>query len=131
MPNGISTYHTNRSMLDHANRYADLWEAHLRTALLDALPRAQRELDVKDNPFEPPMGAFTRYLDFPTYKEADIRGSWVVLVIVTMPDHMRAVFVHALDECPPVILPEYATLPLSGLPIPTPRPFFLLFFSRC
>lgn len=44
-----------------------------------------------------------------------------------MPDHMRAVFVHALDECPPVILPEYVTSPLSGLLIPTPRPFFIAF----
>ncbi|EIM84907.1 GINS complex Sld5 component [Stereum hirsutum FP-91666 SS1] len=74
----------SQTELNHAKRYADLWEAHLRTALLDALPRAQRELDVKDNPFEPPM--------------------------VTMPDHMRAVFVHALDECPPVILPDGTTL---------------------
>lgn len=81
MLNGMSTSYTNRSMLDHADhyrRYADLWEAHLRTALLDALPRAQRELDVKDNPFEPPMGAFTRYLNFPNYEGADIRGSWLV-----------------------------------------------------
>lgn len=67
-------------MLAHANhycRYADLWEAHLRTALLDALPKAQRELDVVDHPFEPPMSASIHYLDFLDYVGADIRGSWL------------------------------------------------------
>lgn len=46
-------------LLNRFCRYADLWEAHLRTALLDALPEAQRHLDVDDNPLEPSMSAFT------------------------------------------------------------------------
>lgn len=75
MLDGISTSHAYTSLpyiTDHYGRYADLWEAHLRTALLNALPKAQRGLHVVDNPLEPPMSVLTPYLNFSAHESVDL-----------------------------------------------------------
>lgn len=64
-------------------RQARILDNHFWVTVLQSLPEAQSHLD--DTPiFMPPM--------------------------VTEPDKSRAVFVHALRQCPPVILPEYVHL---------------------
>ncbi|EAU83489.1 hypothetical protein CC1G_04745 [Coprinopsis cinerea okayama7 len=64
---------------EHASRHAKLTEQHLYLSVLQSLPEAQSHLD--DTPvFYPSM--------------------------VTQPDKTRPVFVHALQECPPIRLPD-------------------------
>ncbi|GJE93610.1 GINS complex Sld5 component [Phanerochaete sordida] len=72
--------------LEHAQRYAALTESHFTRAVLDALPEEQRGLD--DNvPFMPPM--------------------------ISRPDKTRAVFAHALVQCPPVHLPDGSSMEME------------------
>ncbi|GBE85883.1 DNA replication complex GINS protein [Sparassis crispa] len=69
----------SRAELDHALRYAKLVQYHFTKSVLDGLPEAQRGMN--DNiAFMPPM--------------------------VPEPDKLRPVFVHALERCPPVRLPN-------------------------
>ncbi|KAG6818448.1 hypothetical protein H0H93_004857, partial [Arthromyces matolae] len=64
--------------LDHARRYANILDRHLHKCVLQSLPEPQAHLD--DNvPFVPSM--------------------------ITPPDKTRPVFVHALQDCPPIRLP--------------------------
>ncbi|KAJ2913677.1 hypothetical protein MD484_g6734, partial [Candolleomyces efflorescens] len=64
---------------EHASRHAKLTDQHLYLSVLQSLPAAQAHLD--DTPvFYPSM--------------------------VTQPDKTRPVFVHALQDCPPVRFPD-------------------------
>ncbi|KAF9039119.1 hypothetical protein BJ165DRAFT_1352299 [Panaeolus papilionaceus] len=71
---------------DHAIRHARITDQHFYLSVLQSLPEAQSHLD--DTPiFVPPM--------------------------VTEPDMTRPVFVHALKQCPPIRLPDGATLEMK------------------
>ncbi|OCH91540.1 hypothetical protein OBBRIDRAFT_792133 [Obba rivulosa] len=73
----------SKAELDHAQRYARLVEYHFNQTVLQSLPSEQRSLD--DNAhFMPSM--------------------------VTQPDKLRPVFVHARQACPPVRLPDGSAL---------------------
>ncbi|KAI0065215.1 GINS complex Sld5 component [Artomyces pyxidatus] len=73
----------SQAELNHAQTFANLTEDHFNISVLQALPEHQRGLD-DQTPFTPPM--------------------------IPEPDKSRAVFVHALDDCPPVRLPDGTTL---------------------
>ncbi|KAJ8519204.1 hypothetical protein ONZ45_g3828 [Pleurotus djamor] len=63
----------------YASKQAQILDQHFHETVLKSLPEAQSHLD--DTPiFMPPM--------------------------VTEPDKFKAVFVHALKQCPPILLPE-------------------------
>ncbi|KAJ8472480.1 hypothetical protein ONZ45_g16635 [Pleurotus djamor] len=63
----------------YASKQAQILDQHFHETVLKSLPEAQSHLD--DTPiFMPPM--------------------------VTEPDKSKAVFVHALKQCPPILLPE-------------------------
>ncbi|PPQ68128.1 hypothetical protein CVT24_002954 [Panaeolus cyanescens] len=71
---------------DHAIRHARITDQHFYLSVLQSLPEAQSHLD--DTPiFVPPM--------------------------VTEPDMSRPVFVHALRQCPPITLPDGASLEMK------------------
>ncbi|KAF5319661.1 hypothetical protein D9619_008640 [Psilocybe cf. subviscida] len=71
---------------DHASRHAQLTDQHFYNSVLQGLPEKQSHLD--DTPlFVPPM--------------------------ITEPDKTRPVFVHALQRCPRVRLPDGATLDME------------------
>ncbi|CCL98491.1 uncharacterized protein FIBRA_00489 [Fibroporia radiculosa] len=67
----------SKAELDHAKRYARLVEYHFTQSVLQSLPPEQRSLE-DNTAFMPPM----------------------------KPDKLRPVFVHALQQCPPVHLPD-------------------------
>ncbi|KAF8831419.1 hypothetical protein HHX47_DHR1000772 [Lentinula edodes] len=70
----------------HASRHAHLTDRHFHTSVLQSLPETQSHLD--DTPiFMPPM--------------------------ITKPDDSRAVFVHALRDCPPIRFHEDLTLEMK------------------
>ncbi|KAF4583922.1 GINS complex subunit [Pleurotus pulmonarius] len=70
----------------YASKQARILDNHFWVTVLQSLPEAQSHLD--DTPiFMPPM--------------------------VTEPDKSRAVFVHALKQCPPVILPDGSSLEMA------------------
>ncbi|OJT05862.1 DNA replication complex GINS protein sld5 [Trametes pubescens] len=69
----------SKAELDHARRYSQLVEYHFNQSVLQSLPEQQRSME--DNvAFMPPMTA--------------------------EPDKLRPVFAHALQDCPPMRLPE-------------------------
>ncbi|KAF8881618.1 hypothetical protein BD779DRAFT_1445413 [Infundibulicybe gibba] len=71
---------------DYASRHAQLTDRHLYFSVLQSLPETQAHLD--DTPiFMPPM--------------------------ITEPDQSRPVFVHALENCPSVRLPDGTALELK------------------
>ncbi|KAF8063366.1 hypothetical protein FPV67DRAFT_239484 [Lyophyllum atratum] len=71
---------------DHASRYADILDRHLYKCVLQSLPETQAQLD--DSPaFVPPM--------------------------INQPDKTRPVFVHALQDCPPIRLPDGTALEMQ------------------
>ncbi|KXN91306.1 DNA replication complex GINS protein sld5 [Leucoagaricus sp. SymC.cos] len=63
---------------DHASRHADLNDRHFNFSVLQSLPEPQRHLDDETPYYMPPM--------------------------MTTPDLTKPVFVHALKDCPPVVL---------------------------
>ncbi|KAG6885104.1 hypothetical protein C0993_005871 [Termitomyces sp. T159_Od127] len=65
--------------LDHARRYANILDRHLYKCVLQSLPTSQAHLD-DSIAFVPSM--------------------------ILQPDKTRPVFVHALQDCPPIRLPE-------------------------
>ncbi|KAL9710580.1 GINS complex subunit [Leucoagaricus gongylophorus] len=65
---------------DHASRHADLNDRHFSFSVLQSLPEPQRHLDDEVPYYMPSM--------------------------VMTPDVTRPVFVHALQDCPPVVLPD-------------------------
>ncbi|KAJ3570996.1 hypothetical protein NP233_g4036 [Leucocoprinus birnbaumii] len=65
---------------DHASRHADLNDRHFNFSVLQSLPEPQRHLDDDVPYYMPPM--------------------------MTTPDASKPVFVHALKDCPPVVLPD-------------------------
>jgi GINS complex subunit 4 len=68
---------------EHASRHANITDRHFHYSVLQSLPPTQAALD--DGPiFVPPM--------------------------ITEPDKRRPVFVHALETCPPVRLPDGTSL---------------------
>ncbi|KAI0350303.1 GINS complex Sld5 component [Trametes cingulata] len=69
----------SKAELDHARRYARLMEYHFNQSVLQSLPEQQRSLE-ENVAFMPPM---TRE-----------------------PDKIRPVFAHALQDCPPMRLPD-------------------------
>ncbi|KAI8995238.1 GINS complex Sld5 component [Trametes punicea] len=69
----------SKAELDHARRYARLVEYHLNQSVLQSLPEQQRSLQ-ESVPFVPPM--------------------------TPEPDKLRPVFAHALQDCPPMRLPD-------------------------
>ncbi|KAF9555942.1 Sld5-domain-containing protein [Agrocybe pediades] len=72
--------------LDHASRHAKLTDQHFYLSVLQGLPEKQSHLD--DSPlFVPPM--------------------------ISEPDKTRPVFVHALQRCPRIRLPDGATLDME------------------
>jgi len=71
---------------DYASRHAHLTDRHFYLSVLQSLPESQSHLD--DAPaFMPPM--------------------------ITEPDKTRAVFVHALQDCPHVTFPSGASLAIG------------------
>ncbi|GLB42737.1 putative the GINS complex plays an essential role in the initiation of DNA replication [Lyophyllum shimeji] len=71
---------------DHASRYANILDRHLYKCVLQSLPPEQAHLD--DSPgFVPSM--------------------------ITQPDKTRPVFVHALQDCPPIRLPDGTALEMQ------------------
>ncbi|TFK21703.1 GINS complex, Sld5 component [Coprinopsis marcescibilis] len=71
---------------EHASRHAKITDQHLFLSVLQSLPESQAHLD--DTPvFYPSM--------------------------VTQPDKTRPVFVHALQDCPPVALPDGTRLQMN------------------
>ncbi|EIW52785.1 GINS complex Sld5 component [Trametes versicolor FP-101664 SS1] len=69
----------SKAELDHARRYSQLVEYHFNQSVLQSLPEQQRSME--DNvAFMPPMTA--------------------------EPDKLRPVFAHALQDCPPMRLPD-------------------------
>ncbi|KAJ3482686.1 hypothetical protein NLJ89_g12123 [Agrocybe chaxingu] len=71
---------------DHASRHAKITDQHFYLSVLQSLPDKQAHLD--DTPiFVPPM--------------------------ITEPDKSRPVFVHALQRCPRIRLPDGATLDME------------------
>ncbi|KZV65629.1 GINS complex, Sld5 component [Peniophora sp. CONT] len=84
----------SQTELDHAKRCAKAMENHLQTSVLRSLPEDQRALD-DEAAFVPSM--------------------------VTAPDKTKAVFVLALEDCPPVRLPDGNSLTmLKGHIVLTP-----------
>ncbi|TEB26489.1 GINS complex, Sld5 component [Coprinellus micaceus] len=71
---------------DYASKHARLTDQHLYLSVLQSLPPAQAHLD-DTAVFSPSM--------------------------VTVPDKTRPIFVHALQDCPPVRLPDGATLEMK------------------
>ncbi|KAJ3833300.1 GINS complex Sld5 component [Lentinula raphanica] len=70
----------------HAQKHAELTDAHFYNSVLQSLPETQSHLD--DTPiFMPPM--------------------------ITKPDESRPVFVHALRDCPPIRFHEDLTLEMK------------------
>ncbi|KAF8731043.1 hypothetical protein AX14_005281 [Amanita brunnescens Koide BX004] len=69
---------------DYALRYARITDRHLFASVLQSLPESQAHLDDEEVAFMPSM--------------------------VNQPNLSRPVFVHALQDCPPVHLPDGATL---------------------
>ncbi|KAI0764156.1 GINS complex Sld5 component [Trametes elegans] len=69
----------SKAELDHARRYSRLVEYHFDHSVLQSLPEQQRSLE-EDVAFMPPM--------------------------TPSPDKTRPVFAHALQDCPPVRLPD-------------------------
>ncbi|EKM76268.1 hypothetical protein AGABI1DRAFT_87253 [Agaricus bisporus var. burnettii JB137-S8] len=65
---------------EHASRHADLTDRHFNYSVLQSLPEPQRHLDDETPYYMPPM--------------------------MSSPDVTRPVFVHALEDCPPVVLPD-------------------------
>ncbi|KAI0051299.1 GINS complex, Sld5 component [Auriscalpium vulgare] len=76
----------SQAELQHAQTFAKLTEDHFSVSVLQALPEHQRSLE-DASPFTPPM--------------------------ITEPDKSRAVFVHALNDCPAVRLPDGTTLEIK------------------
>ncbi|EGN97452.1 hypothetical protein SERLA73DRAFT_184163 [Serpula lacrymans var. lacrymans S7.3] len=82
---GVSS-RISESETAHARRFARLTDQHFFSSVLQSLPDTQQTLD--DNPpFVPP--------------------------IVTEPDKSRPVFVHAIQNCPPVRLPDGTALEMT------------------
>ncbi|CDO75940.1 hypothetical protein BN946_scf184873.g29 [Trametes cinnabarina] len=69
----------SKAELDHARRYARLVDYHFNQSVLQSLPEQQRSAE-ENVPFMPPMTA--------------------------EPDKLRPVFAHALQDCPPMRLPD-------------------------
>ncbi|KAI0665567.1 GINS complex Sld5 component [Trametes maxima] len=69
----------SKAELVHARRYGRLVEYHFDQSVLQSLPEQQRSLD-EEMAFMPPM--------------------------IASPDLSRPVFAHALQDCPPVRLPD-------------------------
>ncbi|KAI0643234.1 GINS complex Sld5 component [Trametes meyenii] len=69
----------SKAELDHARRYGRLVEYHFDQSVLQGLPEQQRSLE-EETAFMPPM--------------------------IASPDLSRPVFAHALQDCPPMRLPD-------------------------
>ncbi|KAI0631542.1 GINS complex Sld5 component [Trametes polyzona] len=69
----------SKAELDHARRYSRLVEYHFNQSVLQSLPEQQRSLE-ENVAFMPPM--------------------------TPEPDKLRPVFAHALQDCPPMRLPD-------------------------
>ncbi|KAH9847085.1 GINS complex Sld5 component [Lenzites betulinus] len=69
----------SKAELDHARRYSRLVEDHFTQSVLQSLPEQQRPYE-ENVAFMPPM--------------------------TTEPDKLRPVFAHALQDCPPMRLPD-------------------------
>ncbi|KAL0576645.1 GINS complex subunit [Marasmius crinis-equi] len=71
------------SELEHARRFAKLTDQHFHHSVLQSLPESQSRLD--DTPILSPT-------------------------MINQPDRKRPVFVHALDDCPPIRFDDGTTL---------------------
>ncbi|KAK1222264.1 GINS complex subunit [Marasmius sp. AFHP31] len=74
------------SELDHARRFANLTDQHFYHSVLQSLPESQSKLD--DTPIFVPS-------------------------LINEPDQRRPVFVHALDDCPPIRFDDGTSLQMN------------------
>jgi GINS complex subunit 4 len=82
---------------EHASRHADLTDRHFNYSVLQSLPEPQQHLDDETPYYMPPMSPSPSSLPLPSLSDP---------AAVSTPDVTRPVFVHALEDCPPVTLPE-------------------------
>ncbi|KAJ4488097.1 hypothetical protein J3R30DRAFT_3695745 [Lentinula aciculospora] len=102
----------------HASRHAHLTDHHFHNSVLQSLPETQSHLD--DTPiFMPPMSSSFSSSWILTHLTVWLFFSFSFLLLfflslpVTKPDNSRAVFVHALRDCPPIRFQENLTLEMK------------------
>ncbi|KAJ3778166.1 Sld5-domain-containing protein [Lentinula raphanica] len=104
----------------HAQKHAELTDAHFYNSVLQSLPETQSHLD--DTPiFMPPMSSSFLSSELLTSLSPYSLGFLFLIPLVwfhlsrlvTKPDESRPVFVHALRDCPPIRFHEDLTLEMK------------------